>query len=347
MLEPASIRRQDADYKARCEKIERELKSHTLPRPPLIVRIPLLGLPDPVVKSKVIGSLAAYEFTLGRNLEWKEMDRLAQYVIADTAGMCWSALTFPAAMALVQTVLTMSRTPRTILAKVPAMAISVPAGLFGAVTVMSQFDRRLENNIRTDPDLRQSWKERAPRLQQLRLNILKEAHEAQHPPPFPVSSSQPSPPDTTASRPDEADDQPSWPQTLQDQDPFGNRPLPPTQDPTWTQDDPLNEVEGAAPAPGTGASSSSWDRLRAQNAATPTTTPQQTWAERRRAALEKTISDQGGDPASSYAGHDEEGARAQTRAQREFDEMLERERRAAEDRGSGGGGRGVSGEKRW
>lgn len=357
MATPASTSRQDrqAAYKARYEKIEKELKSHTLPQPPLIVRIPFVGLPDSEVKSRVIQSLATYEHMLGRDLEWKERDRLAHYFVANTASFCWMTLTFPAVMALVHTGLKTRRIRGTILAKVPPMAISIPAGLVGAGYVIRHFHKRLENNIRSDPDLRQSYKERA-QMRRLTLNEVfndevNQAHEAQSRQPFPVPSSQPSPPDSRPDSPD--DDQPSWPQTLQDQDPFGNRPPPQpptTQDPTWeAQDDPLNEVEGSAgsaPGTATGASYSSWDRLRAQNAA-PTTTPQQTWAERRRAALEKTISDKGGDPASSYAGHDEEGARAQERAQREFDEMLERERRSAEDRGSGGGGRGGSGERRW
>lgn len=346
MATPASTSRQDrqAAYKAHYQKIEKELESHTLPRPPLIVRIPFVGLPDSEVKARVIQSLATYEYMLGRDLEWKERDRLAHYFVANTASICWMTLTFPAVMALFQTALK-TRPPRgTMLAKVPPMAISISAGLLGAGSVMRHFRNRLENNMRTDPDLRQFIKERA-QMRGLTLNEVlndehKQAHEAQ--PRRPFSVSRPDSPD---------DDQPSWPQTLQDQDPFGNRPppQPPTaQDPTWeAQDDPLNEVEGSAPAPGTatGASYSSWDRLRAKNAAP--TTPQQTWAERRRAALEKTISDKGGDPASSYAGHDEEGARVQERAQREFDEMLERERRSAEDRGSGSGGRGGSGERRW
>ncbi|KAK0743125.1 hypothetical protein B0T18DRAFT_175875, partial [Schizothecium vesticola] len=336
-----------ADFKALSEGMARDLESHTLPQAPLIIRIPLLGLSEKELNRVVVHRLVNFQYALGRKLEWKERDRLASHVVTHSSGPCWGFLAFGVGTFAVHAGLTERYKPRTFLPRLKWFSLSVVAGILaeGLVNGMSKW--RLASKVNRDPDLQQFRKEMAANLLQI-LEARRKAYSTRRPP-LPFPSSQRPPHDAAASRPED-DDQHSWPQTVQDQDPFGNHPPqpPPTQDPTW-QDDPLNEVEGSAPTPAPGSGPSPWDRLRADKAAPgqpTTTTPQQTWAERRRAALEKNISDKGGDPAASYAVHDEEGARAQTQAQREFDEMLERERRAAQDNGNGGG-RGSAGGKRW
>ncbi|KAK1836682.1 hypothetical protein QBC39DRAFT_402552, partial [Podospora conica] len=178
----------------------------------------------------------------------------------------------------------------------------------------------------------------------------------------PAWQSDPNPLEETGPAPAPGPGLSSWERLRSQTAPSGTRPTPAplqrdppptTTTPAWQSDpdDLLDEIEGGTgPAPGPGPSG--WDRLRGrtdptQPAPTPTPTPQ-TWADRRRAALEKSNAEKGGDPAASYAAHDDEGTKAQTQAQREFDEMLEKERRAAQDNGGRSSSSSASrGGERW
>lgn len=111
--------------------------------------------------------------------------------------------------------------------------------------------------------------------------------------------------------------------------------------PSSANDDPFYESEPAqssSPPPSSpppSASGSAWDRLRQQAAtqqpapAQSTSTPTSSWAERRQRATQGTTD------SYSYSSddHQDQAQRARDQAQREFDEMLERERQNAERSG--------------